>query len=108
MYLFKMSKPQKIYCLKCKVYTETENEDRNVTERGCNFLSGQCVNCGRVKVCFTNEKGTFNRKSVKELAVARIKRKEASLNRRAKKLGREILDADEGVKKGVRKILKEA
>ena len=103
-----MSKPQKTYCLRCKTYTSTENEDWNTTEKGRNFLSGQCADCGQVKVCFTNEKGTFHKKSAKELADARITRKETSLNRRAKKLGREILDADEKVLKCVRKCLKEA
>lgn len=96
----------KFYCLKCKAHTETqENEDWDEERR---ILLGSCAVCGKTKVTFTNASGSFRKKSAKELAVARIKRKEASLNRRAKKLGREILDADEGVKKSVRKILKEA
>src|SRR3954454_17781746 len=96
----------KFYCLKCKAHTETqENEDWDEERR---ILLGSCGVCGKTNVTFTNARVSFRKRIAQELAVARIKSNEASLNRRAKKLGREILDADEGVKKSVRKILKES
>ena len=98
----------KIYCLKCKAHTETVNEDRDISKNGRYRLSGECTECGSVKCVFTDENYNFetHKKSTKEKAVAKIKRKEASLNRRAKKLGREILDTDKRVQKSVRQVLK--
>ena len=100
----------KIYCLKCKAFTETENEDRDISSNGRHRLSGECTKCGKTKCVFTDENYNFeaHKKSAKERATAKIKRKEASMNRRAKKLGREILDADKGVRKSVRQALNKA
>jgi NAD-dependent SIR2 family protein deacetylase len=84
-------KMAKIYCSKCKSHTNTKNEE---WDEGRRLLSGECTKCGKIKITFTNEKGSFHQKSAKELEVAREKRKEATLNRRAKKLGREILDSE--------------
>ena len=101
----------KIYCLKCKAFTETENEGRDISSNRRHILSGECTECGKVKCVFTDENYNFEthkKKSAKEKATAKIKRKEASLNRKAKKLGREILDADKGVLKSVRQTLNKA
>ncbi len=100
-----MAKKDQIYCSKCKTHTETENEDWDQERR---LLSGDCTDCGKMKVTFVNEKGYFKKKSSKELVTARIQRKERTLNRKAKKLGREILDADKKVQKKVRGLLNEA
>lgn len=100
----------KIYCLKCKAFTDTENEDRDITSNGRHRLSGECTKCGKIKCVFTDENYNFDmhKKNAKEKALDKIKRKERNLNRRAKKLGREILDSDENVQKCVRKCLREA
>ena len=96
----------KFYCVKCRAYTETQdNEDWDEERR---MLYGSCENCGKTKVAFVNAEGTFRKKSAKELATARIRRKERALNRKAKKLGRKILDADKSLQKDVRKYLKDA
>ena len=96
----------KFYCVKCKAYTETQdNEDWDEERR---MLYGSCENCGKTKITFVNAEGTFRKKSAKELATARIRRKERALNRKAKKLGRKILDADKSLQKDVRKYLKDA
>jgi hypothetical protein len=97
----------KLYCTRCKAYTDITNEDRDITTNGRYRLSGLCVKCEKVNCVFTNENYDFKRKSAKDASTARIKRKEASLNRKAKKLGRSILDADEEVQKCVRRCLKE-
>ena len=96
----------KFYCIKCKTYTETRDDEDWDEER--RMLYGSCENCGKTKVTFTNAKGTFRKKSAKELVTVRIQRKERTFNRKAKKLGREILDADKSVQKDVRKYLKDA
>src|ERR1043165_274846 len=98
----------KIYCLKYKAFTETDNEDRDISSNGRYRLSGECTECSKVKCVFTDENYNFEthkKKSAKEKAIAKEKRKTASLNRRAKKLGKEILDADKGVQKSVRQAL---
>ena len=96
----------KFYCIKCKAYTETQdNEDWDEERR---MLYGSCENCGKTKITFVNANGFFRKKSAKELATARIQRKERALNRKAKKLGRKILDADKSLQKDVRKYLKDA
>lgn len=85
----------KIYCLKCKAYTETENEDQDISTNGRHRLSGGCIKCGKVKCVFTNANYDFDtQKSARERAKARIQRKERTLNRKAKKLGREIYDSE--------------
>jgi hypothetical protein len=96
----------KFYCVKCRAYTETQdNEDWDEERR---MMYGSCENCGKTKITFVNAKGTFRKKSAKELATARNQRKERTLNRKAKKLGRKILDADKSLQKDVRKYLKDA
>jgi hypothetical protein len=95
----------KFYCLKCKAHTETQEDEDWDQER--RILFGSCAVCGKTKVTFTNASGTFRKKSAKELATARIQRKERTFNRKAKKLGRQILDADKRVQRSVRKTLKD-
>ena len=94
-----------IYCSKCKAYTDNENEEWDQERR---LLSGDCIKCGKTKITFVNEEGYFKKKSANQKATARIKRKERTLNKKAKKLGREILDADKKVRRNVRKYLAEA
>lgn len=81
----------KFYCSKCKAHTDTRNEDWDEDRR---LLSGDCSKCGKVKVTFTSTSGTIKKKSAKELEEARNKRRERTLNRKAKKLGREIYDSE--------------
>lgn len=95
----------KFYCSRCKTHTNTENEE---WDEGRRLLSGDCVDCGKTKATFTNAKGSFQKKSAKELASNRLKRKERTRNRKAKELGREIMDADKKVQQCVRKCLNEA
>src|SRR5437868_9124866 len=76
-------KDDKFYCSRCKAFTNIENEE---WDEGCQLLSGDCTDCGKTKVTFTNAKGSFQKKSTKELASNRIKRKERTLNRKAKEL----------------------
>ena len=98
----------KIYCLKCKAHTETDNEDRDISKNGRYRLSGECTECDKIKCVFTDENYNFEthkKKSAKEKTIAKEKRKISSLNRRAKKLGKEILDADKEVQKSVRQAL---
>ena len=95
----------KIYCSRCKTYTNTDNEEWDEERR---LLTGDCTDCGKTKVTFTNVKGSFQKKSAKELATNRIKRKERTLNRKAKELGREILNSDKKVLQCVKKCLNEA
>lgn len=96
----------KLYCSRCKAYTEIENEDRDRTEKGRYRLSGLCINCGKVNCVFTNENYDFKNKTGKALASDRIKRQEASKNRKARKLGLEILASSKEVRKCVRKCLR--
>lgn len=100
----------KIYCLKCKAYIDTTNEDRDISSNGRYWLSGICTKCENVKCVFTDENYSFatHKKTAKEIASDKIKNKERALNRRAKKLGRAILDSDKKVQKCVKKCLKEA
>ena len=98
----------KIYCLKCKAFTETDNESQDISKNGRYRLLGECTECGKIKCVFTDENYNFEthkKKSAKEKTIAKEKKKTASLNRRAKKLGKEILDADKGVQKSVRQAL---
>ena len=95
----------KIYCSRCKTYTNTDNEE---WDEKCRLLTGDCTDCGKTKVTFTNAKGSFQKKSAKELATNRIKRKERTLNRKAKELGRAILNSDKKVQKSVKSSLSEA
>ena len=99
----------KFYCLKCKAFTETDNEDQDISKNGHYRLSGECTKCGKTKCVFTDENYNFeaHKKSAKERAMAKEKRKKATLNRKAKKLGQEILDADKKVRRNVRKYLNE-
>jgi hypothetical protein len=99
----------KIYCLKCKEYTETENEDRAITDNGKPVLTGECRKCGKTKCVFTNADYDYSpkKKSARERTEAKIKRKEATERRRAKRLGEKILYADEELQKCVKKCLKE-
>ena len=94
----------KFYCSKCKEHTDTVNEEWDEERR---LLSGECSECGKVKVTFTNTRGTIKRKSAKELKEARHKRHERTLNRKAKVLGRQILEAEnkKKIKKQVRRDL---
>ena len=98
----------KIYCLKCKAFTETDNEGQDISKNRRYRLLGKCTECGKIKYVFTDENYNFEihkKKSAKEKTIAKEKRKMASLNWRAKKLGKEILDADKGVQKSVRQAL---
>ena len=80
-----------------------------MTEDGRRYrLRGDCESCGKLKMTFTGENWEFRQKSKKELAVARTKRQNATLNRKAKKLGLRILESDAETQKCVKNCLKEA
>ena len=100
----------KIYCLKCKAFTETDNEDQDISRNGRYRLSGWCTKCGSTKCVFTNKKYNFevHEKSTKERAMTKEKKKKATLTRRAKKLGYAILDSEKKTQRKVRSILNEA
>jgi hypothetical protein len=102
----------KIYCLKCKAFTETDNEDRDISKNGRYRLSGWCTECGKVKCEFTDENYNFKthkklKKSAEEKSLNKIKSKERAMNRRAKKLGHAILDSEKKTQRKVRRILNE-
>jgi hypothetical protein len=80
-----------IYCVKCRKYTETQNGEWIEMPRNRSRLRGKCVICGKGKSVYTNKEGYFKQKNVKELAEAKKERSRRTFNRRAKKLGREIL-----------------
>ena len=94
----------KFYCSKCKARTDTINEEWDEERR---LLSGECSECGKFKVTCTGTKGTIKKKSAKKLEEARRKRHERTLNRKAKELGRQILDVEnkKKIKKPARKDL---
>ena len=92
-----------IYCLKCKVKTDSKSESYEVTSHDQNRLTGICVKCGKKKGVLVNTDGNYKPKNQRELATARIKRKKNTLNKRAQKIGREIIDND--AQKCVKKCL---
>jgi site-specific DNA-adenine methylase len=102
IYMFK-TKMTLIYCLKCKAKTDSKSESYEVTSNDQNRLTAICIKCGKKKGVFVGTDGNYKSKNQRELATARIKRKETALNRRARKIGREIIDND--AQKCVKKCL---
>ena len=98
----------KFYCLRCKKATETVDEKENVTSNNRCQLVGECTVCGFYKFTFTNENFEIGHKSQKERAKAKAKRQTTSLKNKAKKLGLQILYADEETQKCVKKCLMKA
>ena len=93
------------YCLKYKSKTNTKSEEIEVTANGHNRLIGICSNCNTKKGIFVGDNGKFHKKTASEITLEKEKRKETILNRKVKKIGREIIDA--GALKYVRKCLAE-
>ena len=82
-----------IYCVKCRKYTGTQNGEWVETSKNRSRLIGECVKCGKGKSVYTNKDGYFKQKNTKELAEAKKERRRRTFNRRARKLGQEILMA---------------
>jgi hypothetical protein len=97
-----------IYCLKCKKKTNTSEEVQDMTNKGRYRIHGDCTICGTHKSVFTSDDWEVRTHSRRELLDAREKRKQYARNRKAKKLGFKILDADEDVQACVKQCLRGA
>ena len=86
-----------IYCLKCKKKTNTSGEVQDMTNNGRYRIHGDCTICGIHKNIFTSEDWVVRIHSKKELLEAREKRQQTAFNKKAKKLGLKILNANEDV-----------
>jgi len=95
-----------IYYLKCRKKTSTSGEVQDMTNNGRYRIHGDCTVCGMHKNIFTSEDWAVKAYSKKELLEARERRQQTTFNRRAKRLGLRILNADEDVQACVKRCLK--
>jgi hypothetical protein len=80
-----------IYCVKCRKYTGTQNGEWIDKPGKRPRLIGKCVVCEKKKSVYTNNSGYFKQKNAKELVEAKKERRRRTFNRKAQKLGREIM-----------------
>jgi Domain of unknown function (DUF5679) len=97
-----------IYCLKCRKKTNTSEEIQDMTNNGRYRIHGDCTICGTHKNIFTGEDWEIKAHSKKELLEAKKKRQDYALNKKAKKLGLKILNADKDVKACIKRCLRNA
>ncbi|GBB85896.1 hypothetical protein RclHR1_12330017 [Rhizophagus clarus] len=86
-----------IYCTKCRKKTETSSEVQDMTDNGRYRIHGDCIICGTHKNTLTGENWEVKSHSKREVLDAKKKRKKTATNKKAKKLGFKILDADDKV-----------
>jgi hypothetical protein len=77
-----------------------------MTDNGRYRLHGDCTVCGMHKNIFTSENWIVKTRNKKELLEARERRQQSAFNRKAKKLGLKILNADEDVQACVKRCLR--
>ena len=78
-----------------------------MTDNGRYRLHGNCAICGTHKNIFTSDNWMVKTHSKKELLEARERRQQSAFNRKAKKLGIKILNADEDVQDCVKRCLRQ-
>ncbi|GBB83287.1 hypothetical protein RclHR1_10000010 [Rhizophagus clarus] len=86
-----------IYCTKCRKKTETSSEVQDMTDKGRYRIHGDCIICETHKNTITGENWKVKLHSKGEVLDAKKKRKKTATNKKAKKLGLKILDADDKV-----------
>ncbi|GES72456.1 hypothetical protein GLOIN_2v1788557 [Rhizophagus clarus] len=98
----------KIHCTKCKKKTETSSEVQDMTDKGRYRIHGDCIICGTHKNTLTGKNWEVKIHSKREVLDAKEKRKKTATNKKAKKLGLKILDADDKVQAYIKRYLREA
>ncbi|GBB88590.1 hypothetical protein RclHR1_15140001 [Rhizophagus clarus] len=93
-----------IYCAKCKKKTETSSEVQDMTDKGRYRIHGDCIICGTHKNTLTGENWEVKIHSKREVLDAKKKRKKTATNKKAKKLGLKILDADDKVQAYIKRL----
>ena len=97
-----------IHCTKCKKKTETSSEVQDMTDKGRYRIHGDCIICGTHKNTLTGENWEVKTHSKREILDAKKKRKKTATNKKAKKLGLKILDADDKVQAYIKRYLRKA
>jgi len=96
-----------IYCTKCKKKTKTSSEVQDITDNGRYRIHSDCIICGIHKNTLTGENWEVKLHSQREVLDAKKKRKKTASNKKAKKLGLKILDADEKTQAYIKRYLRE-
>ena len=81
----------KIYCVKCREFTDTKSERFVTTKNNRTRLTGICKACGTKKGMFVSKDRTFNPKTEDELEEARFKRATSSVKKKALAIGYKAL-----------------
>ncbi|GBC07224.1 hypothetical protein RclHR1_07310016 [Rhizophagus clarus] len=79
-----------------------------MTDKGRYRIHGDCIICGAHKNTLTCENWEVKTHSKREILDAKKKRKKTATNKKAKKLGFKILDANENVQTYIKRYLREA
>jgi hypothetical protein len=96
------------YCVKCKKDTDTnwiDSHPRPTRDAMHYFVTGSCKKCGTKKSVFTDRNGNYRQYSDTERANAKLRRHNASIKRKALKIGYTVMenDAIDCVKKCIKK-----
>ena len=94
----------KIYCVKCREFTDTKSEKFVTTANGRTRLAGICKICNSKKGMFVNEKKGFHKKTNEEMDEATNKRIARNLKKKALAIGWKAI-ADEDTEKCVKACL---
>ncbi|GBC09024.1 hypothetical protein RclHR1_08550010 [Rhizophagus clarus] len=105
---FKFVVITEIYCVKCKKKTETSSEVQDMTDKGQYQIHSDCIIYGTHKNTLTGENWEVKRHSKRKILDAKKKRKKTAINKKAKKLGLKILDANENVQTYIKRYLRDA
>ena len=81
----------KIYCNKCKGFTDTKSEKTVITPKQRTRLTGICKDCGTKKGMFVSKNKTFHQKTDEELEEARFRRASNSVKKKALAIGYKAL-----------------
>jgi hypothetical protein len=81
----------KIYCVKCREFTDTKSEKFVTTKNDRTRLTGICKACGTKKGMFVSKDRTFIPKTEDELEEARFKRATSSVKKKALAIGYKAL-----------------
>ena len=98
-----------IYCVKCRVATETKSEKLEITKKKRHRLTGLCTICGTKKGMFVSKDGEIT-KTPDELEEAKNMRIYYNQRKKAEEIGWKVLgnpEAKECVKKCLAKTRKQ-
>lgn len=96
----------KIYCVKCREFTDSKSEKFVTTANGRTRLAGICKTCNTKKGVFVNKNRGFHRKTDEEIEEATNNKLEKNLKKKALAIGYKAL-YDEDTKKCVINCLPE-